>query len=187
MRILCFILIRVLVLAACVPAQAFCEGASLSSAQSIARTAAKKAAKKIGVARPRYSAECILAAVAWKKKINLRGDVPLPSVRYGSETPAEEFNDAVEPQWGMRPDIVLNVYVFRLNRIYLLDDAAYYMKMGRFVDDSLAHELTHYLQVKYQGITEMDDSDEFEAVAVQTWFRETYMRDAVPAGAPACR
>lgn len=180
-------LIRALVLAACVPAQGFTAGFSLGEAQTFAQTAVKKTAKKIGTARPRYSRECIVRAVAWKKKVTLREDIPLPSVRYGSETPAEEFNDAVEPQWGMRPDIVLNVYVFRFNRIYLLDDAAYYMKMGRFIDDSLAHELVHFLQVKYKDVTEMGDAEEWEAVDIQTWFRGTYMRDAIPDGAPVCR
>jgi hypothetical protein len=53
---------------------------------------------------------------------------------------------------------------------------AYDSQHHRFIDDSLAHELTHYVQVKYQGwvLDGMDDSIELNAIEVQTWFRETY-------------
>jgi hypothetical protein len=59
-----------------------------------------------------------------------------------------------------------------------MDDAAYYTQLRRCIDDSLAHELTHYVQVVYQGwvLDGFDDSIEFNAIDVQTWFREQFCR-----------
>lgn len=45
--------------------------------------------------------------------------------------------------------------------------------------DSLAHEFVHYFQVKYKNADfEMDyvDNNEFEAVHIQHWFKEKYMK-----------
>lgn len=124
-----------------------------------------------------FPKECILHAVAKYKHIALKTEVPYPAVYFETDTSLAQFQDAVEPQWHMRPDGFLNVYVFAKNEIYIMDDAAYYIKMNRFIDDSLAHELTHYLQVKYQGLKDDDDVDsaESDAISTQTWFRETFM------------
>lgn len=140
------------------------------------------------VVRPAYPEACVLKLAAQKMNVRLREDVPLPAVRYGSETPLKEFQDAIEPQWGLRPDFVLNAYVFKLNRVYLLDDKAYYDKVGRYIDDSLFHEYVHYLQVQYRGDIFEGDNGEFlemEAIDHQTWFRENFMRPGV-AAAEAC-
>lgn len=134
--------------------------------------------------RPVYPEACILKLVSKKMGLQLRPEIPLPAVRYGSETPLAEFQDAIEPQWGLRPDFVLNAYVFRLNRVYLLDEKAYYDKVGRYIDDSLFHEYVHYFQVKYRGDVFEGDAGEFlewEAIDHQTWFRENYMRPGIPA------
>jgi len=40
-----------------------------------------------------------------------------------------------------------NVYVMARNEIYLMDDAGYYRRIRRTLDESLAHEFAHYLQV----------------------------------------
>lgn len=127
--------------------------------------------------RSKYSAECLLEAVAEKMYAKLDPSIPLPAVFYGSDVSLKQFQDAVEPQWGLRPEAVLNVYVFSKNEIYLHDDASYYKKFDRFIDDSLAHELAHYVQIKYKGFTAelMDDSAEWQAIEVQTWVRETYL------------
>jgi len=108
--------------------------------------------------------------------ITLRAEVPLPPVFVASETPLQQFQDAIEAQWGFRPDLIANAYAARTNEIYLLDSAAYYRKHGRFIDDSLAHELVHYLQVRYQN-ADIRDGEwlEADAVMVQTWFREEIM------------
>jgi len=123
-----------------------------------------------------YSPECILQSLAKEKNITLRDDMPV--IFLESQTPLKQFQDAVEPQWKLRPDMFLNAYIAHLNQIYLMDEKAYYVKHGRFVDDSLAHELMHYLQVKYKGasLEGADDSLESEAVDVQTWFREEFMK-----------
>ena len=141
-----------------------------------------------GIARPAYPEACIMRLAAKKLRLELREEVPAPPVRYGSETPLKEFQDAIEPQWGLRPDFVLNAYVFALNRIYILDEKEYYDKMGRFVDDSIFHEFVHYFQVQYRGDTFDGYNGEYlesEAIDYQTWFRDTYMLPGVPA-AEAC-
>lgn len=129
-----------------------------------------------GFVRPVYPEACLMKLVAKRMRLELRDDIPAPLVRYGSETPLQEFQDAIEPQWNLRPDFVLNSYVFALNKIYILDEKDYYDKVGRYVDDSLFHEYVHYFQVKYRGnVFDGDDSLEWEAIDHQTWFRETYM------------
>ncbi len=42
------------------------------------------------------------------------------------------------------------------------------------MDDSLAHELVHYVQVKYQKFDLNDESLEWDAVDIQTAFREKF-------------
>lgn len=126
----------------------------------------------------KYTPECILQAVLAKKHQEFKPEVPMPAVYVESKTPLKQFQDAIEPQWGMRPDSFLNAYVFARNEIYLLDEARYYQQTGRFIDDSLAHELTHYVQVMYQhfDLSGGDDSLEADAIDVQTWFREEFMK-----------
>lgn len=124
-----------------------------------------------------HSPDCILQAIAMKKHITLRAEIPSPEIFVQSKTSLQQFQDAVEPQWNIRPDEFTNVYVYRLNEIYLIDEAGYYQTHNRFIDDSLAHEFVHFLQVKYQNADlNSDESLEFEAVDIQTWFRETFMR-----------
>jgi len=128
-------------------------------------------------AKLRLTPQEILQAVAAHKHITLREDVPEPSIHFESECSLEQFQDAVEPQWGFRPERISNVYIFDKNEIYLVDEVEYYGRLNRYMDDSLAHEFVHFLQVKYQGVDQMaDDSLEADAVSVQTWFRDTYLK-----------
>ena len=66
-----------------------------------------------------------------------------------------------------------------------------YERRASTPDDSLAHELVHYLQVKYLDEPLDDDWAESRAVEIQRWFRTTYMSpalaalDASPPGQPA--
>ncbi len=131
-----------------------------------------------------YSPKCTFEAVAHRMGYPVDPSKPFPNVFVASEIPLEQFQDAVEEQWKMRPSAVLNVYVVELNEIYLLDEESYYLKVKRYIDDSLAHELAHYVQVVYRGADLNSDHDfyEQEAVHVQTWFRETFMKT----GAPPC-
>ena len=127
---------------------------------------------------PRYSTQCVLDGVLSLIGLTLRPELPLPRIYLEETTPLRQFQDAVQTQWGMRPDVFLNAYAAARDEIYLINDAEYYDRLHRYVDDSLAHELAHYVQVKYRGvpIESFDDSMEHEAVAVQTEFRETFLK-----------
>ncbi|MGE3260273.1 MAG: hypothetical protein AB7K68_00695 [Bacteriovoracia bacterium] len=124
-----------------------------------------------------YSPECILESVARKKNIALDAGIAIPSIYVESKTPLSQFQDAIEPQWGIRPDSFSNAFAYARNEIYLIDDGAYYARHGRFMDDSLAHELAHFIQYAYQhaDFTVGDESLESEAVDIQDWFRRTFM------------
>jgi hypothetical protein len=104
--------------------------------------------------------------------VTLRPDEPLPTIHFESSTPLEQFQDAVLSQWRFRPPMISNVYVVTSNEIYLSDDARSYRRMRRTLDESLAHEFTHYLQVRYFAANLADESCETEAVAMQIAFRD---------------
>lgn len=128
------------------------------------------------VAQFKHSHEFILKAVAEKMRVDLRSEIVPPKVFLQSQTPLRQFQDAIEPQWGFRPDAFVNAYVIARNEIYLTDDLDFYQKMERFVDDSLAHEFAHFIQVKYKNYDLNNDwAAESEAVDIQKWFRETHM------------
>lgn len=99
----------------------------------------------------KYSLEFILKTILDYKNLNYRPEIPLPELVVASKTSLKQFQDDVEPQWQMRPDIIINTFVAKLNKIYLLDEKAYYDNFERCMDDSLAHELTHYIQVNTEG------------------------------------
>ena len=120
----------------------------------------------------RHEPSYILASVARKMNVELRADEPLPRIHFESRTPLARFQDAVAPQWNFRPSKFANVYVVARNEIYLMDDPGYYRRVHRALDESLAHEFAHYLQVRYQGAKLDDESAELEAVAVQFAFRD---------------
>jgi hypothetical protein len=138
-------------------------------------------------AKPLYKPDCVLAAVAGKKGVALDASRPAPMVLYGSKIPLTRFLEAAKEQLaGFVPDRVMNMYTVKTNEIYLNDAASTYGRHGRIIDDSLAHEYAHFIQVAYDGRTMGDGSDDFlesEAVAVQTWFRE----QGAAALPPSCR
>jgi hypothetical protein len=151
-------------------------------------TAAEAAKPPIRRMPLRHDPACVLAAVAWAMNVPLDPAKPKPAIRLETQTPLKEFQDAVEPQWGSRPDVFTNAYSPTADKIFLIEDAGYYERMHRDIADSLAHEYVHYIQVKYRGIGTGDfgDAEESEAVSWQTWFRDNYIRGTAPAGAPAC-
>lgn len=122
------------------------------------------------------SLEFIFEKVLALKKQTLRADIALPAFYFESKTPLKQFQDAIEKQWGMRPDVFTNAFAITNNEIYILDDADYYDRHQRCMDDSLAHELTHYIQSKYQGYDLNDESLEWEAVDIQNAFRQQFCR-----------
>lgn len=126
------------------------------------------------VAHLKFTPDFILDQVLSYKNHVRDPQIALPKIYFASQIPLKQFQDAVEPQWGMRPDVVSNVFVFAKNEIYLSDDKKYYDKLGRYLDDSLAHELTHYYQYFYQHYDLNDDFLELDAVEVQNWFREKF-------------
>jgi len=114
----------------------------------------------------------ILEAVARKMNVTLDPNQALPRIYFESSTPLEQFRGAIAPQWGIRPPVFANAYVAARNEIYLSDDPGYYRRTRRTLDESLAHEYTHYLQVHYFAANLADEGCETEAVAVQIAFRE---------------
>jgi hypothetical protein len=107
--------------------------------------------------------------------VTLRPDIPAPAVFLESTTPLRQFQDAMEVQWRFRPHLVSNAYAIARNEIYLSDDAGFYLRLKRTLDDSLAHELVHYIQAQYFSEDLSTDSCEVQAAEVQRWFREEYV------------
>jgi len=130
----------------------------------------------------RYEEKCILRLVAAEMKIPLKKEIPLPGIYFGSKVPFAQFLAAYRTQSDSDPNQVSNVYILKNNEIYLSDKAVYYGNFGRALDDSLAHEYVHYLQVKYRGYTieDCDDNAENQAIHYQTLFREKYIAVAPP-------
>ena len=112
----------------------------------------------------------ILQQVARQMNVTLRADVPVPKIFLESNTPLRQFQRAIAPQWKFRPHVFANAYAAERNEIYLSDDARYYKKRNRTLDDSLAHEFVHYIQVRYRNDNLADDSCEMEAIAQQLSF-----------------
>lgn len=116
--------------------------------------------------------ECLLQIV--RAKMGVTKKTPAPRVRLESTTPFNEYQDAMEKWWGLRPDVFVNVYDAPNNTIYLTNNMKWY-KSPRTPVDSLVHELTHFVQVQDQnGASGDEDLLEADAVKVQTWFRETH-------------
>lgn len=138
-------------------------------------------------ARPRFKTSCVLALVAKRRaRWALDPDKPAPSVLYESETDLPRFQDAVEKQWGGRPERFSNAYSFKTGEVFLIDEAGYYARLKRTPDDSLAHELAHHMQFAYDGADfakDLTGSYEEEAIDIQTWFRD----EVAPTGpSPDC-
>jgi len=123
----------------------------------------------------RKATNCILAEVGKLMHVKIPRNIPRPRVFLSNEITLAEFQDALEPQWGFRPDAISNAYVARGNVIFLRAARNAYPS-GRSVFDSLAHELVHYVQVRVLGLRLEDatDEDEYEAVQIQTLFRELW-------------
>lgn len=124
----------------------------------------------------KYPVEFLFKKVLEKKRQTQNDNIPFPKIFFESKTPLSQFQDAIEKQWGFRPDVFTNAYSLMNNEVYILDDAAYYSSHGRCMDDSLVHELVHYVQVKYLNWDLNDESLEWDAIAVQTEFRDEFCK-----------
>ncbi len=123
-----------------------------------------------GPAKLRLDPSLILQQVARQMNVDLRPEVPLPTIFLESKTPLRQFQEAIAPQWKFRPRVFANAYVMARNEIYLSDDPGYYKRRNRTLDDSLAHEFVHYIQVNYRNGNLADDDCEMEAITVQLAF-----------------
>jgi hypothetical protein len=128
----------------------------------------------VPVAKLKYSVEFVLQKVLELKRKEYNPLIPVPSIHFESQTPLEIFQQAIEGQWGMRPQRFSNAYSVSHNMLFLNDEASYYIRTKRCMDDSLAHELTHFVQARYQGFDLHDESLEWDAIEVQNAFRESY-------------
>jgi len=126
-------------------------------------------------AKLRFDSQFILAEVARRMNITLRPEIPVPAVFFESTTALRQFQEAIGGQWQFRPHVFANAYAAARNEIYLIDEGAYYERVGRTLDDSLAHEFAHYLQVMYLNANLADPSLETDAVAVQHGFQQDYV------------
>lgn len=134
---------------------------------------------KSETAKLRYSMEFILEKVLEKKHQKYNPEIPMPSLHMASVTPLQVFHDAISEQWGgFKPDVITNAYSMKHNMIFLSDEAEYYERTGRCIDDSLAHELTHYVQDRYLHWDFSDESLEWDAIEIQTQFREEYCKNS---------
>lgn len=153
------------------------------------------------VVRLRQAPACVLHAVAGRMAEQIgrhRGPAVeqalreaaqqpgLPVVRLESESSLEEFARDIAPQ---NPDagVFSNFYAVAAGKIFLIDEAGYYARLNRFIEDSLAHEWTHYLQVRYLGYTVAQlgtDDAEMMAQDYQSWYREEHARPGRPAPCP---
>jgi len=148
--------------------------ALLALAACLTPAAAGETDRAARPAKLRFEPQFILAEVARRMNVTLRLEVPVPAVFFESSTPLRQFQDAVAPQWRFRPHVFANAYAVGRNEIYLIDESAYYKRVGRTLDDSLAHEFAHYLQVRYLNADLEDPSLETEAVAVQHEFQRAH-------------
>lgn len=141
------------------------------------------------IVKLRYSPHCILEALLKYRNVDYRPDIELPHIYFESQSSLEQLNSAIFPlQWSTPAAGFSNAFAFKggHNEIFLIDNADYYKRHGRFIDDSLAHELFHFLQIRYANMDITgDDFAEFGAIVVQSWFRDTYMKDPdLPKNAP---
>lgn len=128
-------------------------------------------------AKLKYALDFLIDKTLEKKHQTRRPNVALPTFHFQSTTPLKQFQDAIEKQWGFRPDVFTNAFAVANNEIYIMDDAEYYRKQNRCMDDSVVHELTHYIQVKYLDWDLNDESLEWDAIEIQTQFREEFCRN----------
>jgi hypothetical protein len=151
-------------------------------ALAVALLPAADAGEPVQPIRLQFDPADILQAVAHRMNVTLRPEIPLPTILLQSKTPLARFQDAIAVQWKFRPPVYSNAYVVARNEIYLMDDPEYYVRINRTLDESLAHEFAHYVQVHYLNADLADPSCESDAIAVQALFATP--RIAATAGLP---
>lgn len=140
---------------------------ALTLEQKIEKTFPNKQIKDIE--NWRQYADDILYIVAEKMGYEMDESIPKPTIV--TEMTTQEFSRRL----GYPEDFftaVCNYYFYNENQVLLTEDSEL---------DSLAHEYVHYFQVKYENIDLQKagvyiEYLEFEAVMIQRWFEENYMK-----------
>lgn len=128
----------------------------------------------------KYPIKQIFTFVLEEKNQRLNNKIIFPVIKFKSKTTLKEFQEAISQQWGQIPTEFSNAYSLSKNTIFLDDELEYYKKYARCMDDSLAHELVHFVQANYQNFDLNDESLEWEAVDIQTKFRNNYCPILLP-------
>lgn len=151
-----------------------CAASQLAGRDAVDEMASRSASSD-RVAVLHHDPEWILEAVADRMGVQMNPAIPLPEILFESATPLARMQAAAERQWEYRPENFANVYATAENRIYLIDDADFYERNGRTLDDALAHEFVHYLQANYLKDEFKSEWSEATAIALQSWFRTEHM------------
>lgn len=119
----------------------------------------------------RQYADSIMAIVAERMNVKLNKNIPKPRIITDSEITTQEFSKLL----GYPEDYFTAVcpyYFHKQNTILVLKESRL---------DTLAHEFVHYFQIKYQN-ADIDnnqactDALESQAVYIQHWFKDEYMK-----------
>lgn len=62
-----------------------------------------------------YSPEVIFNFVLAEKKQTLDPAIPFPKIYFKSQIPLKQFQDAIEKQWNLRPEVFTNAYAIENN------------------------------------------------------------------------
>lgn len=119
----------------------------------------------------RQYADSIMAIVAGRMNIKLDKNIPKPKIITDDEITTQEFSRLL----GYPEDYFTAVCP------YYFQDQNMILVLNQTRLDTLAHEFVHYFQVQYQKIDLKSnpayaDTMEFQAVYIQHWFKDEYMK-----------
>jgi hypothetical protein len=135
------------------------------------------------VVEPRYPQKCTLEAVAKKLQVPLPADAEIPPVYFESwdQVYLYNFPEAYRYETGQKADRWFNIYMTKMNAIYMTDRRSAYLN-GRTIDDSLALLYALYFQYRHtfnrdRAAFEAQAEDaQTRAVEVQRWYRAEFRR-----------
>lgn len=126
--------------------------------------------KKMGeIENFRQYSDDVMKIVAEKMKISLKENIPKPRIVTNDEITQKEFNNLLG-----YPDDFFNTMC-----PYYFDNVNTILVLNELKIDTLAHEFVHYFQVKYRNYDLHNgpaDAFEQEAVSIQHWFRDNYIK-----------
>jgi hypothetical protein len=124
------------------------------------------------VVEPRYPQKCTFEAVAKKLEVELQPGAEIPPVYFESWDAVYMYNfpEAYRYETGRATDRWANMYMAKMNAIYLVDKGSVYAR-GATIDDALAREFATYFMTRFKGGDKQAVSD-----AVQQWYRAEFRR-----------